>query len=171
MIILLMGVAGSGKTTVGRALAARMGFEFADADDYHPAANIEKMANGIPLTDEDRAPWLERLRAVIADWIAAGRNGVLACSALKQEYRDRLTVGPEVRLVYLKGTRELFYRRLLRRHGHYMRESMLDSQLATLEEPSDATVVNSEATVEEVVAEILGSRPLTTEDTWDHGEK
>ena len=166
-----MGVAGSGKTTVGRALAARMGIEFADADDYHPAANIEKMANGIPLTDEDRIPWLQRLRTVIADWIAAGKNGVLACSALKQEYRDRLMVGPGVRLVYLKGTRELFYRRLLARHGHYMRESMLDSQLATLEEPSDATVVNSEATVEEVVAEILGSRPLTTEDTWDHGEK
>jgi len=166
-----MGVAGSGKTTVGRALAARMGFEFADADDYHPAANIEKMANGIPLTDEDRAPWLQRLRAVIADWIAAGKNGVMACSALKQEYRDRLTVGAEVRLVYLKGTRELFYRRLLARHGHYMRESMLDGQLATLEEPSDATVVNAEATVEDVVAEILGSRHLTMGDTGDHGEK
>ena len=154
MIILLMGVAGSGKTTVGRALASRMGFEFADGDDYHPATNVAKMANGVPLTDEDRGPWLERLRGIITDWIAAGKNGVLACSALKQAYRDRLMAGPEVRLVYLKGTRERFYERLLARHGHYMKESMLDSQLATLEEPLDGIVVNSDATVEEMVAEI-----------------
>jgi gluconokinase len=149
-----MGVAGSGKTTVGKALAAQMGFEFADADDYHPAANVEKMASGVPLTDEDRAPWLDRLRGLITNWIAAGKSAVLACSALKQAYRERLMVGPEVRLVYLKGNRELFRERLLTRHGHYMKESMLDSQLAVLEEPGDAIVINAGLPVEQAVAEI-----------------
>ncbi|HUM06565.1 MAG TPA: gluconokinase [Terriglobales bacterium] len=155
MIILIMGVAGSGKTTVGEALAAQLGWEFADADDYHPAANVAKMASGIPLTDEDRAPWLDRLRELILSWITANKNGVLACSALKQAYRDRLEMGPEVRVVYLKGARELFRERLLARHGHYMRESMLNSQLATLEEPSDAIVVEADAAVERIVADIL----------------
>ena len=150
-----MGVAGSGKTTVGEALAAQLGWEFADADDYHPAANVAKMASGIPLTDEDRVSWLDRLRELILSWITANKNGVLACSALKQAYRDRLEMGPEVRVVYLKGARELFRERLLARHGHYMRESMLNSQLATLEEPSDAIVVEADAAVERIVADIL----------------
>jgi len=155
LIILIMGVAGSGKTTVGEALAAQLGWEFADADDYHPAANVAKMASGIPLTDEDRVSWLDRLRELILSWITANKNGVLACSALKQAYRDRLEMGPEVRVVYLKGARELFRERLLARHGHYMRESMLNSQLATLEEPSDAIVVEADAAVERIVADIL----------------
>jgi gluconokinase len=156
VVVLLMGVAGAGKTTVGTLLASKLGWEFADADDYHPAANVEKMRNGIPLSDEDRWPWLERLRAVIAQWIVEGKSGVLACSALKQVYRDRLVVEPEVRVVYLKADRERLKRRLLARHGHYMRESMLDSQFATLEEPSDVVVVDADAGVEEVVAEIQG---------------
>jgi len=155
VIVLLMGVAGSGKTTVGEALAAQLGWEFADADDYHPAANVAKMASGIPLTDEDRVSWLDRLRELILSWITANKNGVLACSALKQAYRDRLKMGPGVRVVYLKGARELFRERLLARHGHYMRESMLNSQLATLEEPSDAIVVEADAAVERIVADIL----------------
>jgi len=149
-----MGVAGSGKTTVGRLLASEMKWPFADADDYHSAANVEKMRNGMPLTDEDRAPWLESLRVLIGSWIAAGEGGVLACSALKQAYRDRLMVGPEVRVVYLKGNQELFRDRLLGRHGHYMKESMLDSQLAALEEPGDAIAVDAGLPAEEVVGEI-----------------
>ena len=154
MIVLLMGVAGSGKTTVGQLLSSQMKWPFADADDYHSPANVEKMRGGIPLTDEDRAPWLETLRALIESWIAAGKSGVLACSGLKQAYRDRLMVGSEVRLVYLKGTRDMFRDRLLARHGHYMKVSMLDSQLATLEEPGDAIVVDAGLPVEEVVDEI-----------------
>jgi gluconokinase len=154
VIVLLMGVAGSGKTTVGRALATEMGWDFADADDCHPAANVEKMRNGIPLTDEDRKPWLERLQALIIEWISAGKNVVLACSALKHSYRDELIVGPEVRVVYLKGDRQLIRARLLARHAHYMKESMLDSQLADLEEPRDAIVVNADAAVADIVTAI-----------------
>ena len=154
MIILLMGVAGSGKTTVGTALATRMGFEFADADDYHPATNIEKMRSGIPLTDADRAPWLESLRALILKWIAEGKSGVLACSGLKQAYRERLVVGPEVRVVYLKTSLGVLHARLHARRGHYMRESMLLSQLETLEEPSDAIVVDADVGVGDIVQEI-----------------
>src|SRR6267378_1059306 len=143
VVVLLMGVSGAGKTTVGKLLASQLGWEFADADDYHPAANVEKMRRGIPLTDADRAPWLEGLRSVIVEWIVAGKNGVLACSALKKEYRNRLVVGPEVRVVYLKGDQELLRERLLLRRGHYMKEAMLESQIATLEEPGDAIVVDA----------------------------
>ena len=132
MVVLLMGVSGAGKTTVGRLLASEPGWAFADADDYHSAANVEKMRNGIPLTDADRAPWLESLRGVIVRWMASGKDGVLACSALKEEYRERLVVGPEVRVVYLKASRELLRQRLLGRKGHYMKESMLESQIETL---------------------------------------
>ncbi len=107
MIVLLMGVSGAGKTTVGTMLAAQLGWEFADGDDYHPAANVEKMRNGIPLTDADREPWLESLRSLIAAWMAAGKSAVLACSALKQVYRDRLMVGESVRVVYLKADRRV----------------------------------------------------------------
>ena len=106
------------------------------------------------LTDADRAPWLESLRGVIMGWIAAGRSGVLACSALKKEYRDRLVVGAEVRVVYLKAGRALLRERLLGRHGHYMKESMLESQIATLEEPADALVVDAGLAPEEIVREI-----------------
>src|SRR5579872_432414 len=130
-----MGVSGSGKTTVGHLLASQLGWQFADADDYHSAANIDKMRNGIPLTDTDREPWLETLHDQIATWLAEGKSAILACSALKQSYRDRLRVSPEVKVVYLKGAPQLLRKRLHARAGHYMRESMLASQLATLEEP------------------------------------
>src|SRR5437868_4405381 len=149
-----MGVSGAGKTTVGTSLASALGWEFADGDDYHSAANVEKMRNGIPLTDADRGPWLEALRSVIVKWIAAGTNGVLACSALKRAYRDTLIAGPEVRLVYLKVDRELLVARLLGRRGHYMKERMLDSQIASLEEPGDAIVVDARGQVGEIVREI-----------------
>src|ERR1700704_1799737 len=121
MVLLLMGVSGAGKTTVGKLLASQLGWDFADADDYHSAANVERMRKGIPLTDADREPWLESLRSLILAWIAGGKNGVLACSALKKAYRDKLVVGPEVRVVYLKGDRELLRDRLLLRRGHYMK--------------------------------------------------
>src|ERR1700730_4198708 len=150
-----MGVSGSGKTTVRQLLAADLGWECADADDYHPAANVEKMRNGIPLTDADRAPWLETLRALIAGWIAAKRNAALACSALKRAYRERLQIGPEVRVVYLKGTPELLRQRLRARVGHFMTERMLESQLAALEEAEDAVVVDVDRPPAEIVGEIL----------------
>ena len=151
MVILLMGVSGSGKTTVGQLLASELGWELADGDDYHPAANVEKMRNGIPLTDADRAPWLETLRALIAGWIAAGKNVVLACSALKRAYRESLRVGPEVQVVYLRGTPQLLTQRLRARAGHFMTERMLESQLAALEEPEDAVVVEVDRAPEEIV--------------------
>jgi len=154
VIVLLMGVSGAGKTTVGTMLASQLGWEFADADDYHPAANVEKMRNGVPLTDADREPWLERLRALIVAWIASGKSAVLACSALKEAYRDRLMVGAEVRVVYLKADRELLRERLLLRRGHYMKEGMLESQIETLEEPADAIVLDARSSVEDVVREI-----------------
>jgi gluconokinase len=159
MIILLMGVSGAGKTTVGKSLAAALHCEFADADDYHSPANIEKMRNRIPLTDADREPWLETLRALIANWIASRKTAVLACSALKQTYRDQLRVSPEVRFIYLRVSPALLHERLRHRTGHFMTEAMLASQLATLEEPRDAVVVNGDSSPEEVTAEILRQIP------------
>jgi gluconokinase len=154
MIVIVMGVVGAGKTTVGRLLAERSRFEFADADDFHPAANVEKIRRGIPLNDSDRKPWLERLRAAITEWTAAGKNLVLACSALKQSYRKELEVGPPFRFVYLKGRSELIAQRLRERHGHFAGEAILASQLADLEEPQGAVTVDIAATPEKIVAEI-----------------
>lgn len=162
MIILMMGVSGAGKTTIGKLLASALGWEFADADDYHSATNIEKMRSGMPLTDADRAPWLESLHALIAGWIAEGKNAVLACSALKQAYRDFLRIGPEVCILYLRVTPEVLRRRLLARRGHFMTEVMLTSQLATLEEPKDAVVIDADGDPEGVVAEILARLKLAT---------
>jgi carbohydrate kinase (thermoresistant glucokinase family) len=136
-VIVVMGVSGAGKTTIGSMLAQRLQWEFRDADWFHPAANIEKMQAGIPLTDEDRWPWLEAIAAWIDETRRAGRHGVVACSALKRVYRDIL-IGDrgDVRLVYQKGERDLIARRMTAREGHFMPTSLLDNQFATLEEPT-----------------------------------
>lgn len=154
MILIVMGVVGSGKTTVGRLLAGQLGWEFADADDFHSASNIEKIRCGIPLDDRDREPWLNRLREAIADWIAQSRNVVLACSALKRSYRERLYVGPQVRFVYLKGTAALIAERLRARHGHFADEKILQSQLADLEEPESALAVDIAESPAQIVDKI-----------------
>jgi len=157
VVILLMGVSGTGKSTVGHLLASGPGWEFADGDDYHSAENVEKMRNGIPLTDADRDPWLEALRQLIAAWIDTEKNAVLACSALKRRYRDRLRISPGVHLVYLRGTPELLQQRLRARHGHFMTERMLNSQLETLEEPEQSEhglVVDVDQSPAQIVAEI-----------------
>jgi gluconokinase len=159
VIVLLMGPAGSGKTTVGDLLAARLSWEFADGDDFHSAANKDKMSRGVPLTDEDRLPWIQSIRDAMKQWLAQGRSVVLACSALKRTYRDLLlgihSNAKEVRLVYLKGTYDLLLERLHSRKGHYMKEQMLASQLADLEEPGDdALTIDVAKSPEQIVAEI-----------------
>jgi gluconokinase len=154
MTILIMGVAGAGKTTLGRALAAQLGWAFADADDYHSPANVAKMRAGIPLTDADRAPWLQSLHGAILGWIAAEKNVVLACSALKATYRDILLVGPEVKLVYLQVDEAVAHARLLSRSGHYMHADLVSSQFETLEEPQGALTVDASLPVNESVANI-----------------
>jgi gluconokinase len=130
----LMGVSGCGKSTVGGVLAGRLGWDLGEGDDLHPAANIDKMAAGHPLTDDDRWPWLARIRGWIDEHVAAGRPGIITCSALKRSYRDVLRE-PHVVFVHLHGTREQLVRRLASRQGHFMPVSLLDSQLADLEPP------------------------------------
>jgi gluconokinase len=154
MIIILMGVVGAGKTTIGRLLAAQLGWEFADADDYHPEANVKKIRRGIPLNDLDRMPWLRQLRAAIMNWQSEGRNGVLACSALKKGYRDELTIGDEVHFVYLRGSADVIAQRLRLRKGHFADDQILASQFADLEEPESAATIDVAKPVEQIVTEI-----------------
>lgn len=154
MIVIVMGVVGAGKTTIGKLLASELGWQFADADDFHPASNVEKISHGIPLTDQDREPWLDRLRAAIVTWIADGQSTVLACSALKRRYRAKLQVDPQVRFVYLKGSAHLIAERLSARHGHFAGESILASQLADLEEPEGAVRVAISGTPEHITDQI-----------------
>jgi len=154
MIVIVMGVVGAGKTTVGRLLAGQLEWEFADADDFHPTTNVEKIRRGVALTDSDRKPWLERLREAINQWIADGRNVVLACSALKRSYRRELEAGPQVQFVYLKGSPALIAERLRARHGHFAGEEILASQFADLEEPEAAVVVKIDSTPEQIVTEV-----------------
>ena len=161
MIVLIMGTTGSGKTTIGTLLAKRLGWEFVDADDFHPPANVEKMRKGIPLTDADRAPWLQALRKKIVGWLDAAQNVVLACSALKESYRKELLVGPEVRLVYLKGSYELFSKRVLARKGHFAKQELIASQFATLEEPKDAVIVDTTQSPGQIVSELIDQLGLT----------
>lgn len=157
MIILLMGVTGAGKTTVGRELAGQLGWRFADADVYHSPANIAKMHAGIPLTDQDRAPWLQALHHAISAWLESSENVVLACSALKQSYRDMLVISPEVKLVYLHAGRELVADRLAARAGHYMNHLLVPSQFETLQEPAEAFTVDASQDVQEIVRKIRTS--------------
>ncbi len=150
-----MGVSGAGKTTIGKALARALGWRFLEGDDFHPPQNVAKMATGIPLTDEDRAPWLARLRELISETLARGEDAVLACSALKQSYREQLTVDPaRVRWVYLWAPREVIAGRLAGRVGHFMPVSLLDSQFQVLEVPQEAVPVDVTPGPDEVVATI-----------------
>jgi gluconokinase len=137
VIVIVAGVAGSGKTTVGAQVAGRLGWRFADADEFHPAANVAKMRAGIPLTDEDRVPWLRAICAWMDDLIAAGQSGVVTCSALKRAYRDELLRGrPAATMVFLQVSRDVLVRRLTGRMGHFFPEELMDSQLRTLEPPA-----------------------------------
>jgi carbohydrate kinase (thermoresistant glucokinase family) len=166
-IYLIMGVSGSGKTTVAETLAQRTGGIFLDADDFHPKANKEKMAAGIPLTDEDRWGWLDRLNTELKKIVGQGKPIFLACSALKEIYRQRVghrqRVGqglPELRIIYLKGSKDCLRDRLLHRAKHFMPVILLDSQLATLEEPSQALTVSIDQPVEEMISAILNAEKL-----------
>lgn len=154
MIIIMMGVVGAGKTTIGKLLAQQLEWQFADADDYHPEANIEKIRRGIPLNDEDRRPWLERLRQLLSRWAENKVNGVLACSALKRSYRDGLLISDEVHFVYLYGNADLIAQRLHGRQGHFANDQILGSQFADLEEPECALRVSIAQAPEEIAYEI-----------------
>ena len=151
---IMMGVSGCGKSSVGRTLADKLGWTYIEGDDYHSPDNIKKMSAGIPLTDEDRWPWLNALHAEMTRMAARGESVVLSCSALRQVYRDRLTRGlPHACFVYLKGDREALLRNFAKRSGHFMKAAMLDSQLRTLEEPPDAIVLPCEGPVDEIATE------------------
>ncbi len=160
MIIIVMGVAGSGKSTIARNLARKLRCKFEDADSYHSPENREKMASGQPLTDEDRKPWLEALRAEILLCIKNGESAVLACSALKKSYREILNADREkTRFVYLKGSYSLFRKRLARRKKHFMKEDMLKSQFEALEEPDEkeATICDARDPVMKIVSSLLSA--------------
>jgi gluconokinase len=150
-VAIIMGVSGSGKTTVGERLAQSLGWQFADADRFHPAANLAKMSQGIPLEDADRLPWLECLQTEIEQWLATPTPTVLACSALKANYREFLQVSDQVKLVYLKGSFELIQQRLNQRQGHFMKANLLKSQFEALEEPAQALWVEIDQPLDTIV--------------------
>jgi gluconokinase len=159
MVVIIFGVSGAGKTTIGQLLAEELGWRFYEADDFHSQANIDKMRQGVPLTDEDRWPWLESLRQLIKRCLAAGENAVLACSALKEAYRRRLRLNADVKLVFLRGDYELIANQLRQRRGHFMNPALLQSQFADLEEPlptEGAVVIELGQSPRELVQEING---------------
>jgi gluconokinase len=163
MVVIIMGVSGAGKTAVGEALTAKLGWTFKDADDFHPASNVKKMHAGIPLNEDDRQPWLQALNAAIRKWVAEKCDVILACSALRRSYRDALrrdVTPPEaLRFVYLKGAFDEIDRRLSIRTGHFMPESLLRSQFATLEEPdtSEAVAIDIAPPVATIVDTIIAA--------------
>jgi gluconokinase len=155
MIFLVMGVTGSGKTTVGRILAERLGWVYLEADDFHSATNKEKMHRGEPLAEADRLPWLQAMHAELQAQDALGKNAVLACSALREEYRQRLMAGLHVKLIYLQGSRDLVANRLSQRKNHFAGVPILDDQFAVLEEPRNALIVDINRSPQEIAEEIL----------------
>jgi gluconokinase len=155
MITIVMGVSGSGKTTVGKLLAQSLNWDFSDADDFHPSANIEKMSLGVPLEDADRLPWLLQLQASIDRWLLENKNVVLACSALKASYREMLCRDQQrMKIVYLKCSFDLLATRLKTRENHYMKADLLLSQLETLEEPEDAIIIDASQPLEVIVRQV-----------------
>ena len=151
-----MGVSGCGKTSVGRELANRLGWKFYDADDFHPPENVAKMKSKIPLDDSDRAPWLESLHDLILSSLKADSPGVLACSALKENYRQQLVQGNDgVGFIYLKGSYELIWSRMEKRKDHFMKPQMLQSQFEVLEEPSNALTIDISMSVDDIVRQIV----------------
>src|SRR5262249_45530356 len=157
MIVIVFGVSGAGKTTIGKLLAQQLGWRFYEADDFHPPPNIEKMRGGRPLTDQDRWPWLECLREQITRCLAVKENAVLGCSAFKRAHREFLHVSDDVKLVFLRGNYTLIENQLRRRRGHFMNPVLLKSQFADLEEPGpdeDALTIELGQTPEELVEEI-----------------
>jgi len=153
---IVMGVSGCGKSSICKALAENLGWDFHDADDFHPPANVAKMASGIPLDDSDRAPWLDSLHDLISSSLTQNRPGVLACSALKERYRQQLMKGNDgVQLVYLKGSYDLIWSRMIARKDHWMKPHMLQSQFTTLEEPANALTVDISLSIDEIVQDIL----------------
>jgi gluconokinase len=155
VIVVLFGVAGSGKTTISRLLAQELGWKFYEADELHPKSNVEKMRQGIALTDANRWPWLERLRELLGESVARKENVILACSALKKKYREYLQISDDIKWVYLKGEYQLIADRLRQRRGHFMNPILLRSQFDILEEPEgDAVIVDIDATPTKLVQTI-----------------
>jgi len=159
MILVIMGVSGSGKTTIAKGLVKRLGWQYQEGDDLHPPSNVEKMKSGTPLSDADRLPWLKKIAEKIDEWRAKGISGVVTCSALKRAYRDIIAGGrPDVVIVYPKGSKELIADRMAHRHGHFMPASLLDSQFKILEEPSldeNSITVSIDRTPEQIDDEIV----------------
>lgn len=153
-----MGVSGSGKTSIGQSLSSELGWSFFDGDDYHPPKNVQKMSQGIPLSDEDRFQWLENLSKLLHEKLLAGENIILACSALQRSYRQQLRLNrTDLSFIYLEGDFELIWKRMQSRPDHYMKPGMLESQFEILEPPENALIIEIDRPVPEIVQEIINS--------------